>query len=210
VPMLFLQGSRDKLAEFGLLSRLIDRLGERASLQLIQDADHSFRVPARAGRRDADVKRDTMNALAAWIGSGVSPRGLNPRRASDERKRSAARARAFAASTSRSRGGAVVTRASSNSCATCATCSTARLNAAWFALDGRVNPLSLRTNCRADARISSSVAGGSKLCSVLMFRHMRHPRLFNFALPAQNATTAYGDRFRNPLPQPRRAAGYRE
>src|SRR5881396_3751548 len=40
VPMLFLQGSRDKLAELGLLSRLIDRLGERASLRLIQDADH--------------------------------------------------------------------------------------------------------------------------------------------------------------------------
>src|SRR5262249_18716580 len=95
VPMLFLQGSRDKLAEFGLLSRLIERLGERASLQLIQDADHSFRVPARAGRRDADVKRDTMNALAAWIGSVISRRGSPPRRASAERKRSPARAPAF-------------------------------------------------------------------------------------------------------------------
>src|SRR5262249_51412420 len=98
------------------------------------------------------------------------------RLASDERKRCAARSRAFAASISRSRGGAVVTRASSNSCAVCVTCSTARLKAAWFALEGRVNPLSLRTNCSAEARISSSVAGGSKLCSVLMFRHMRHPR----------------------------------
>src|SRR5262249_61933795 len=76
--MLFLQGSRDKLAELGLLSRLIERLGERASLQLIQDADHSFRVPARAGRNDADVKRDMMDALAAWIGSGVSPGGPTP------------------------------------------------------------------------------------------------------------------------------------
>jgi len=75
VPMLFLQGSRDKLAELGLLSRLIERLGERASLELIQDADHSFRVPARAGRRDADVKRDMMDALAAWIGSVISRRG---------------------------------------------------------------------------------------------------------------------------------------
>src|SRR5262249_33009320 len=102
-----------------------------------------------------------------------------PRLAAEERARSAARSRAFAASTSRSRGGAVVTRASSNSCAACATCSTARLNAAWFALDGRVNPLSLRTNCRADPRTSSPVAGGSKLCSSLMFRHMGHPQLFN-------------------------------
>jgi uncharacterized protein len=72
VPMLFLQGSRDKLAELGLLSRLIER---RASLRLIQDADHSFRVPARAGRKDADVKRDMMDALAAWIGSAISRRG---------------------------------------------------------------------------------------------------------------------------------------
>src|SRR5262249_50031039 len=77
--MLFLQGSRDKLAELGLLSRLIERLGERASLELIQDADHSFRVPARAGRRDADVKRDTMDALAAWIGSASSRLGAKPR-----------------------------------------------------------------------------------------------------------------------------------
>jgi len=75
VPMLFLQGSRDKLAELGLLSRLIERLGERASLRLIQDADHSFRVPACAGRTDADVKRDMMDALAAWIGSAISRRG---------------------------------------------------------------------------------------------------------------------------------------
>src|SRR5437667_8521803 len=75
VPMLFLQGSRDKLAELGLLSRLIERLGERASLRLIQDADHSFRVPARGGRKDADVKRDMMDALAAWIGLAISRRG---------------------------------------------------------------------------------------------------------------------------------------
>src|SRR5262252_510572 len=75
VPMLFLQGSRDKLAELGLLSRLIERLGERASLELIQDADHSFRVPARAGRKDADVKRDMMDALAGWTLSVISRRG---------------------------------------------------------------------------------------------------------------------------------------
>src|SRR5262249_56026262 len=65
IPMLFLQGSRDKLAELGLLSRLMERLGERASLQLIQDADHSFRVAARPGGNDADVKRDTMEARGA-------------------------------------------------------------------------------------------------------------------------------------------------
>ena len=75
VPMLFLQGSRDKLADLGLLQRLVERLGERASLRLLPDADHSFRVPARARRNDADVKRDMMDALAAWILSVTSRRG---------------------------------------------------------------------------------------------------------------------------------------
>jgi hypothetical protein len=53
-----------------------------------------------------------------------------------------------------------------------ATSSTARSNAASFVLDGTLNPLSLRTNCKAAFRISNSVAGGSKLKSVLIFRHM--------------------------------------
>jgi predicted alpha/beta-hydrolase family hydrolase len=75
VPMLFLQGSRDKLADLGFLQRLMERLGERASLRLLPDADHSFRVPARVGRNDADVKRDMMDALAAWILSVISRRG---------------------------------------------------------------------------------------------------------------------------------------
>lgn len=75
VPMLFLQGSRDKLADPALLERLMARLGERASLRLLQDADHSFRVPARAGRTDADVQRDMLDTLAAWMLSVISRRG---------------------------------------------------------------------------------------------------------------------------------------
>src|SRR5262245_26947455 len=75
VPMLFLQGGRDKLSDLGLLQRLVARLGERASLRLIPDADHSFRVPARTGRKHADVTRDMMDALAAWILSVISRRG---------------------------------------------------------------------------------------------------------------------------------------
>jgi predicted alpha/beta-hydrolase family hydrolase len=74
VPMLFLQGTRDKLAELGLLQRLTERLGARASLQLFQDADHSFRVPARAGRKDADVRSEMMDTLAAWTVSVISRR----------------------------------------------------------------------------------------------------------------------------------------
>jgi predicted alpha/beta-hydrolase family hydrolase len=75
VPMLFLQGSRDKLADLELLQRLIARLGERASLRLMQDADHSFHVPARAGRRDADVQKEMLDTLAAWILSVIARRG---------------------------------------------------------------------------------------------------------------------------------------
>ena len=57
-----------------------------------------------------------------------------------------------------------------------ATSSIARSNAASFAFEGFEKPLSFLTNCKEDARISSSVAGGSKLKSVLMFRHMVPPR----------------------------------
>src|SRR2546427_3583580 len=57
-------------------------------------------------------------------------------------------------------------------CAAVVTSSTARLNTAAFAWEGRAVPLSLRTNCSADARISSSVAGGAKLARVLMLRHI--------------------------------------
>jgi predicted alpha/beta-hydrolase family hydrolase len=74
VPMLFLQGTRDQLADLGLLQRLTDRLGARASLHLFQDADHSFHVPARGGRTDADVRGEMMDTLAAWILSVISRR----------------------------------------------------------------------------------------------------------------------------------------
>ena len=72
VPMLFLQGTRDALAELALLAPVTERLGERASLRLLQDADHSFHVPARSGRKDADVRREMLDALAAWALSVIS------------------------------------------------------------------------------------------------------------------------------------------
>ena len=67
VPMLFLQGSRDALADLALLRPIINKLGERASLCVFDDADHSFHVPARSGRRDTDVRRELLDTLAAWI-----------------------------------------------------------------------------------------------------------------------------------------------
>src|SRR5690606_38691560 len=71
IPMLFLQGTRDSLAELALLRPLVERLGARATLRLSQDADHSFHVLARSGRKDAEVRDEMLDALAAWIGTVV-------------------------------------------------------------------------------------------------------------------------------------------
>ena len=67
IPMLFLQGTRDDLADLELLEPLVERLGEDATLRLFEDANHSFHVPARTGRKDADVRRELLDALAEWI-----------------------------------------------------------------------------------------------------------------------------------------------
>jgi predicted alpha/beta-hydrolase family hydrolase len=74
VPMLFLQGTRDKLADLGLLQRVTQRLGARVSLQLFRNADHSFRVPGRSAAKDAEVRCDMMDALAAWTFAVISRR----------------------------------------------------------------------------------------------------------------------------------------
>jgi uncharacterized protein len=66
IPMLFLQGTRDKLAELDLLKPVIDGLGERATLHLVEGADHSFHVPARSGRKDEDVMNEMLDILVAW------------------------------------------------------------------------------------------------------------------------------------------------
>ena len=67
IPMLFLQGSRDELAELELLRPLVVRLGARAVLKVFADADHSFHVPARSGRKDAEVRAELLDVLADWI-----------------------------------------------------------------------------------------------------------------------------------------------
>lgn len=66
VPLLFLQGTRDELAELTLLTGVVERLGARAELHLADDADHAFHVRARAGRTDAEVLASMLDALAAW------------------------------------------------------------------------------------------------------------------------------------------------
>ena len=67
IPMLFLQGTRDELATLELLEPVVKRLGERARLKLLQEADHSFHVRASSGRRDPDVRRELVLALVDWI-----------------------------------------------------------------------------------------------------------------------------------------------
>jgi predicted alpha/beta-hydrolase family hydrolase len=67
IPMLFLQGTRDELADLELLQPVVDQLGARATLKLLQDADHTFHVPARTGRKDPEVRAEMLDALAAWI-----------------------------------------------------------------------------------------------------------------------------------------------
>jgi predicted alpha/beta-hydrolase family hydrolase len=67
LPMLFVQGTRDALAELSLLRDVADHLGPRATLQLIEGADHSFHVPARSGRTDADIRREIADVISRWI-----------------------------------------------------------------------------------------------------------------------------------------------
>jgi uncharacterized protein len=69
IPMLFVQGTNDKLAELSLLEPVIKRLGGSASLYRVADADHSFHVPARSGRNDRDAMDEVVQTLSAWIGA---------------------------------------------------------------------------------------------------------------------------------------------
>jgi len=67
IPMLFLQGARDEFAELSLLQNLVGKLGARASLKLFDDADHSFHVPARTGKKDPQVRAEMADAMAEWM-----------------------------------------------------------------------------------------------------------------------------------------------
>ncbi|MEJ0065190.1 MAG: alpha/beta family hydrolase [Caulobacteraceae bacterium] len=67
IPMLFLQGTKDTLAELDLLRPVVAGLGPRATLELAADADHSFHVPAKTGRKDAEMLAGLLDAAAAWM-----------------------------------------------------------------------------------------------------------------------------------------------
>lgn len=66
VPMLFLQGTRDNLAQLDHLRPLIEDLGNRATLKLIEGADHSFHVLKRSGRSDDEARAEMVDAAIAW------------------------------------------------------------------------------------------------------------------------------------------------
>ena len=66
IPMLFLQGSKDKLAEPPLIRTVTQKLGAKATLHIIDEADHSFHVPRRSGRTDEDVIDEIVGIFADW------------------------------------------------------------------------------------------------------------------------------------------------
>src|SRR5438477_8323684 len=66
VPMLFLQGDRDEFADLTLLRPVVQRLGERATLHLVEGGDHSFHVLKRSGRTDADVMTELAATVDRW------------------------------------------------------------------------------------------------------------------------------------------------
>ncbi len=66
IPMLFLQGTRDGLAEVLLIEGVVKRLGSPATLHLVDGADHSFHVLARSGRNDREVMNEILDAFAGW------------------------------------------------------------------------------------------------------------------------------------------------
>lgn len=71
LPMLFLQGTRDALADLGLIKQTAEGLGNRATLHIVEGADHSFHVLARTGRSDAQVREELVEAIVRWVAAAA-------------------------------------------------------------------------------------------------------------------------------------------
>ena len=67
LPMLFLQGTRDGLADLDLVTQATASLGNKASLHIVEGADHAFHVLVRSGRTDAQVREELCDTMAAWM-----------------------------------------------------------------------------------------------------------------------------------------------
>src|SRR5213595_1491544 len=66
VPMLFLQGTRDEFAQLDLLQEVVTKLGDRATLHLIDEGDHSFKIPKRTGKTESDVMNELADTVSEW------------------------------------------------------------------------------------------------------------------------------------------------
>ncbi len=66
VPMLFLQGTRDEFAQLDLLQEVVTKLGDRATLHLVDEGDHSFKVPKRTGKTESDVMNELADTVSEW------------------------------------------------------------------------------------------------------------------------------------------------
>lgn len=73
IPMLFLQGTRDALADLGLIREVCRRLGDRATLQVVEGGDHSFKVLKRSGRTEEEVMEELVGRAAGWMRSRGGP-----------------------------------------------------------------------------------------------------------------------------------------
>lgn len=67
IPMLFVSGDHDALAEIDLLRPMVADLGDRSTLHLVSHADHSLKVPVKSGRTSAEAEADALDAMAKWM-----------------------------------------------------------------------------------------------------------------------------------------------
>ena len=67
LPMLFLQGTRDALADLDLIREVTGKLASRATLHIVAGGDHSFHVLARSGRNDQQVQEELLDTMAGWM-----------------------------------------------------------------------------------------------------------------------------------------------
>ena len=68
-PMLFLQGTRDSLARLELIRSVVEGLGSRATLHVVEDGDHGFHVRKKSGRTDDEAIDEIVETVVAWVGS---------------------------------------------------------------------------------------------------------------------------------------------
>ncbi len=78
IPMLFLQGDRDDFADLNILKAVVKRLGDRATLHLVEGGDHSFHVLKRSGRTDTEVMGELVGRIADWAGRLVEVLPTSP------------------------------------------------------------------------------------------------------------------------------------